>query len=400
MGILDRLNRSPRARFAAEALRIARHAPGVASARYDRRKFAIAVWRPGESDPLWVYLRGTYGDCEGASLEERRERIERLMPITVKAPAGDPWESVRSKVRPVLRPVMFGQADVTRLAPPISRPAMPHVRQLLVVDRPESMTYVVPQHLNGWGVKVDDVFRAASGNLERLATESLQRRWPTDTSMVRMVDTGDGFYPSLLLAPGWLAGVCERRGVRTIAFVPDTNTVMLCDLPAYGMGRLYEMVERQYVGAARRLSPVGYVAGDRGEVVPYAPPADHPDHLAARRAEALLAVNEYGAQTQWLTREFEQAGIDVSVGRLWAAAPPDTPAITVATWVDGITSLLPRAEFISFVRDGVHGPLVAWQTAAELVDLRPEPLLTPVRYRVGGWPAPEVMDALRARAVN
>jgi hypothetical protein len=400
MGILDRLNRSPRDRFAAEALQIARHAPGVASARYDRKKFAIALWRSGEREPSWVYLWTTYGDCEGASLEERRERIERLMPITVTPPDDDTWESVRTKVRLVLRPVMFGQADVTRLAPPISRAALPHVRQLAVVDQPGAMTYVVPQHLCGWGVKVDDVFQAGRGNLTQLANESLQRRWPTDTSMVRLVDSGDGFYTSLLLAPGWLAGVSERRGARTIAFVPDTNTVMLCDLPESGMARLYEMVERQYVGAARRLSPVGYVVGDGDAVVPYAPPTGHPDHLPARRAEALLAVNEYGAQTQWLTREFAQAGIEVTVGRLLAAAPHDAPAVTVATWVDGITTLLPRAQFVSFVRGGVHGPLVPWHSAAELVDLRPEPLLAPVRYRVGDWPPPDVMDALRARAVD
>jgi hypothetical protein len=32
--------------------------------------------------------------------------------------------------------------------------------------------------------------------------------------------------------------------------------------------------------------------------------------------------------------------------------------------------------------------------------LRPEPLLTPVRYRVGGWPPPDVMAALLAQAVT
>jgi hypothetical protein len=37
---------------------------------------------------------------------------------------------------------------------------------------------------------------------------------------------------------------------------------------------------------------------------------------------------------------------------------------------------------------------------ASVLDLEPEPLLSPVRYRVGDWPAPDIMDRLRARALD
>jgi hypothetical protein len=142
------------------------------------------------------------------------------------------------------------------------------------------------------------------------------------------------------------------------------------------------------------------VAGPRGTVAAYAPPEGHPDHLAARRAEVVLAATEYDAQTQWLSDQYEQAGMDVYVARLVAAERPGEPAITIATWTDGISSLLPEAQFISFTRDGTVAMHVPWQAVAEQVDLRPEPLLAPARYRVGGWPPSDVMEALRAHAVD
>jgi uncharacterized protein YtpQ (UPF0354 family) len=399
MGILDRFAGSPRDRFANEALRIARRTPGVDSARYDREAFALAVRRPGSREPIWIYLSNVYGECEGASRAERQERIDRLIRIMAEPHVDEAWDTVRPKLRPVLRPVTFGQAGVTGVVPPISRPALPHLRELVVIDQPESMAYVAPARLDAWGVTVDEVFDAARANLDEIAGESLRHDWPGGDALIRMIDTGDGYFTSLLLAPGWLAEVSERMGRPVIAFVPDTNTVLLCDVPPAGLGALYEMVEKEYSEAIRGLSPVGYVVGDRGQVVPYSP-VDHDDRVAARRAEVILAATEYGAQTQWLAKQYEQAGIEVYVGRLLAVAKPGEAAVTVATWTDGITSLLPQAEFIAFAGNGIHGPRVPWRTVAELVDLEPEPLLAPVRYRVGGWPPPAVMEALRARAVD
>jgi hypothetical protein len=119
----------------------------------------------------------------------------------------------------------------------------------------------------------------------------------------------------------------------------------------------------------------------------------------------VLAMTEYGAQERWLSQEYEKAGMDLYVAPLQAAARPGAAAFAFATWTDSVTSLLPRAHFVAFARpprDGDDGVarLVPWRAVAELVDLRPEPLLTPARYRVGDWPPPDVMAALLARAVT
>ena len=401
MGILRRFFGGPKDAFAAEARKIASRAPGVTGVRYDKADFALAVFRSGHRQPVQVFLDNVYGECQGLTAAQRRQQIARLVRIMLTPDQDGGWEASRERLRPVLRPVSFGQVGVTGMVPPISRAALPYLRELVVVDRPESMAYVAPEQVVSWGVTADEVFAQARANLDEIAQVSLDGDWPGPDALIRMIDNGDGYYTSLLLARGWLAGVSARVGAPVMAFVPDVRTVMLCAVPSGDgeVAKLYELVGREYQEAVRSLSPVGYVAGEDGRVVPYSPTVDGRDRSAVRRAEITLALAEYGAQTSWLRRQYEQANVDVFVAALVAASKPDEPPFTVATWTDGVTSLLPEAQYISFVREGETGLLlVPFSVVAELIDLRPEPLLSPVRYRVESWPAPDVMDRLRAHA--
>ncbi|WP_155373783.1 hypothetical protein [Catellatospora vulcania] len=400
MGLLGRLFGSPRDRFAAEALRITRRTPGVLRVAYDPAKFAIAAWRDGTTSPVWIYLSNVFAECEGAGAAGRRERITQLVRIIMTPRADETWPQVRHRLRPVLRAETFGQAGPMGMVPPLSRAALPHLRELVVVDSPESMAYVTPPRLDEWEVTADEVFAAARENLQRIAERSLNRGWPDAGALIRMVDTGDGYFTSLLLAPGWLAGISEAMQAQVVAFVPDVNTVLLCPVGEGGMPSLFSLIESEFNEATRGVSPVGYVAGERGRVTVYAPPPGHPDHVPARRAQVVLAHTEYGAQTRWLASQYAEHDIDVFVAALIAAARPDEPAITVTTWTDGITSLLPEADFVAFVRDGETWGRVPWHEVARLAELTPVPLLAPTRYQVGGWPAPEVMAQLRAHAVD
>jgi hypothetical protein len=404
VGILSRFFATGKDAFANEARKIASRAPGVAEVRYDRDDFALLVFRDGERRPVQVFLDNAYGECRGLRPAQRRDHIARLVRIMLTPDQDDrSWEGCRPRLRPVLRPASFGQVGVTGMVPPISRAALPFLRELVVVDRPESMAYVAPEQVVSWGVSVDEVFAAARANLEEIASRSLDGEWPGPDVLVRMIDNGDGYYTSLLLAPGWLAGVSARVGSPVIAFVPDVRTVMLCAVPevAGALAKIYDVVKQEYQEAVRSLSPVGYVAADNGRVTPYMTTVDGRDRLAVRQAEVQLALAEYGAQTSWLRRQYEDAGVDVFVASLVAASKPDEPPFTVANWTDGITSLLPEAQYISFVRNGSSGLLlVPWAAVASVIELEPEPLLSPVRYRVGDWPASDIMDRLRARALD
>ncbi|MEU8240293.1 hypothetical protein AB0C07_18760 [Actinoplanes missouriensis] len=396
MGLLDRFVGSPQRRFAQLALRVARNTPGVDRATYQPEEFAIAIHRTGDAGPAHLYLSNVFRETADATPAERRERLERLVRLMASPPAEDTWETVRGKLRPVIRPVTFGAAGPVGMRPPLSRPAMPFLRELVVVDSPDAMAYVIPDRLDEWHVSADEVFDAARENLAELARRSLSRPWPSGPSLIRMLDDGDGYFTSLLLASGWLADVSERMGTPVLAFAPDNNTLLLSPLPENEADQLYAVVERTFQDAVRYLSPVGYVAA-AGGVVPYTPPPGHLHYLPARRAEAVLALTEYSNQTDWLTEQYEKAGVDVHVGKLIAVEPPDGgPAETIATWVEGVSTLLPRADSVAFARaeSGVEFR-VPWRVVEQEAGLSPEPLLAPSRYRVEDWPAAGVLSSLR-----
>lgn len=401
MGLLDRFVGSPQRRFAQLALRVARGTPGVERAIYRPDEFAIAIHRAGVAGPAHLYLSNVFRETASATPAERRERLERLVRLMASPPAEDTWETVRGKLRPVVRPVTFGAAGPVGMRPPLSRPAMPFLRELVVVDTPDAMAYVTPDRLDDWGVATEDVFAAARENLAVLARRSLSRPWPSGPSLIRMLDDGDGYFTSLLLMPGWLADVGERMGIPVLAFAPDNNTLLLSPVPENEADQLYAVVERGFRDAVRYLSPVGYVAGPGGTVVPYTPPPGHVHHLPARRAEAMLALTEYANQTDWLTEQYQKAGVDVHVGRLIAVEPSDGgPAETIATWVQGVSTLLPRADSVAFARAGAGVEFRApWRLVEQEAGLSPEPLLAPSRYRVDDWPPASVLGSLRAGGI-
>ncbi len=399
MGLLDRFG-SPRRRFAQLALRVARHTPGVERAVYRADDFAIAIHRTGADGPAHLYLSNVFRETADATTAERRERLERLIRLMSPMPEED-WATVRGKLRPVLRPVTFGAAGPAGMRPPLSRPAMPYLRELVVIDTPDAMAYVLPDRIEEWGVEVAEVFAVARENLSAIARRHLERPW-RDGPVVSLLDDGDGYYTSLLLEPGWLAEVGERMGGPVLAFAPDNNTLLFTPLPDQGADQLYAAVERVFGEAVRYLSPVGYVAGPDGRAVPYTPPPGHPHHVPVRRAAAVLALTEYSNQTDWLSDQYTKAGVEVHVGNLVAIEPPGGgPAETIATWTEGVSTLLPRADTVAFARTGGGVDFrVPWSVAEQHAGLEPEPLLAPVRYRVDAWPPAPVLAGLREHALD
>jgi hypothetical protein len=399
---VGRLEKFLERRFATLALRVARRTPGVQRAEYHARDFMLEIHRTGEGGPARLFLSNIFRETAGASRGQRQERLATLLRVLAAEPPEETWASARAKLRPVLRPATFGTTGQVGMRPPLSRPALPFLNELVVVDQPEAMAYVVAHQLETWGVPAEAIFAAARENLAEPARRTLDGPWPGERSLITMVDDGDAYFTSLLLAPGWLAGVAEQLGGPVLAFVPDNHHLLLCPLPDGSVDPLYAMVENHFTEAVRALSPVGYVAAADGRVVAYQPPAGHPHHAATRRAAAVLAATEYTTQTEWLAEQYAEAGLDLHVGPLIAVAPAGGgPAQTIATWTDGVETLLPAADTIAFVTPAAGVVFRApWPVVADHTGLRPEPLLSPVRYRVGGWPPADVMAALREHALD
>jgi hypothetical protein len=400
MQLLRRLWRSREERFAWAVLRAVRATGRVAHARYDPHAFAIRFHRDADDAGGWIYLHSSFRECAGMGRADRALRINALVAAVTSSSTGRlGWAEVAPRLRPVLRGAGFGQSSHAETGPLLSRPALPYLVELVVVDEPTSMAYVLASQVQEWGVDPAEVFATARTNLRALADGVLDGPAAGGNVVLRLVDTGDAYFTSMVLLDGFLESLADLVGGRPVAFIHDRdNLTVIADDPA-GVATMLELVERHYNDAARSLSPVAYTCDDRGAVVPYV--AAEPGPLADRvhRAQVVLAAAEYQSQKEALDAQYEREGRDVFVGSLIVAERPDGTLFSVAVWTDYCVTLLPQADLVCFQSAGA-AVMVPWPTVARTAGLRPEPDLVPDRYLVRSWPDKATLDHLRAEAVS
>jgi hypothetical protein len=382
--------------FVAEVLAEMR-AQGAAGARFDADRFAVAYQRDnGAPQPVWMYLSTLFAECEREP-ETRGDRIRRYVTtlLGTEEPPAD-WDAVRPLLRPVLRGAMFGRTSDATRPTVLRRPAQPYLDELVVVDRPTSMSYVTVTMTATWGVGDEEVFAVARANLA--AAGELPDADPADGPvLLRFVDDGDAYWPSHLLLDGWLAGLGDRVGGLPVAFVPDVNTLLVTAAAPEAMESLLELVAEEYLEAPRRLSPVGYTVDGVGRVVPYAAPIGHPSAVLLGRAERLLATREYAAQRELL----DESPVPEYVANLELYARDDGSVFTVTAWAVALPTLLPRGDFVGIVIEGEEEPfflpwgvIVGEGLISEAVEYRP------VRNHTAPEPPIELVEKLRERAVQ
>ncbi|MEU7872257.1 hypothetical protein [Dactylosporangium sp. NPDC049140] len=399
MGMLDRLRGTPQERFARRVVTAMRDA-GVASARYLPDQFAIEVRRDStQAQPAIAYLGNIFRECERADRAERRERIASFLSAVVFNPgAPTSWEEVAPLLRPLLRTVTFGTGMPASAPRPLRRPAWAYLAEFVVVDQPTSVMYVTEKQAHEWGVTENTVFDRARRNMAAIAKVSDEvSDAPGPRTLIRMVEDGDAYWASHLFVDGWLAAQQARLGGRPLAFVADTTGMLLVgrgaeDTPE-SLGKVFELVEQEYRDAARPISPVALTVDGTGAVVPFLVPAEHPMYTITHRTEVIIAASEYAAQAAHLES-------DAFVAACTSAQRPDGAVFTVASWAEGVDTLLPRADYVAFPSGGADTFFVAWDAVAREVDLEPEPDLEPERYRLREWPHPGVVERLRKVATR
>jgi hypothetical protein len=282
--------RVARARLASQVLRRLRRA-GVRNARYDWRTFSVQFTPSGHEVPLVLELSGLLADRSGRR-RDRRARRNQFVDGFLRSPGvPEAWDQACPRLRPVLR-------GVSTVAPGVDaslrRPVLPFLAEFVVVDQPDTMTYVSADQLSGWGVSAGEVFAAAQANLAGAELRGAAQG-PT---VVRFVDDGDSYWTSHLLLDGWLGRLSGQVGGVPVAFAPERGTLLVTAADGEHLTALFAQAEAIYLSAARPISPMAYTSGARGRTVPYQAPAGHPLHRRVERAEALLAATEYTRQAE------------------------------------------------------------------------------------------------------
>lgn len=348
-----------RARLASQVLRRLRRG-GVRGARYDSRSFSISFVPDGHDVPTVLELTGLLADRSGRR-RDRRLRRNQFVDGFLRSPGiPEAWDEACPTLRPVLRGVTTIAAGAH---PPLRRPALPFLAEFVVADRPDTMTYVSAEQLAGWGVSADQVFEAARANLARAELRGAAQG-PT---VVRFVDDGDSYWTSHLLLPGWLERLSGPVGGVPVAFAPERGTLLVTADGGEHVVALFAQAEMIYLGSARPISPMAYIADTRGQTVPYRAPAGHPLRRRVERAEALLAATEYTRQAEASPHlgPIEIIGSDADGWR------------TRAVWSGDEDELLPAADEVQ-----VDGRVVAWGD----LELAAVDGYDPPRYRVLGRP--------------
>jgi hypothetical protein len=341
------MRRVARARLAGQVIRRLRRA-GATDVRYHSGTFSVSYTL---GDPSVLEL--------GALLaaKPRKAEKDRFVAGILRTPG---LPATWPEVSPLLRPVLRGTTP-PGLGTPISRPALPFLAEFVVVDQPETMTYVDADQLIGWGVEPAEVFAAARGNLSGAVLHGVA----TEPVVVQFIDDGDAYWTSHLLLDGWLTRLSGQVGGTPVAFAPERGTLLVTADGSRHLPGLFAQAEKVYESSPRAITPMAYVSDDRGRPVPYEAPPGHPLHECVQRARAILAVREYGRQARLLERA---AGLllvgDARTRAIW---PRDEPA------------LLPAADEIL-----IGATVTGWEQV--LPHLTREPGLDPPRWRGNSWP--------------
>jgi hypothetical protein len=362
------MRRVARARLASQVMRRLRRA-GATGVRYHAATFSVTFTpaepsqpidpsRPAEAEPsrqapvpFVLQLDGLLATRPGRAAKDR------FVAGVLRTP-GIP--TAWPQVSPLLRPVLRGTTP-PGIGAPISRPALPFLAEFVVLDQPETMTYVDFDQLIGWGVPPAEVFAAARANLSGAVLQG----FATEPTVVQFVDDGDAYWTSHLLLDGWLARLADQVGGVPVAFAPERGTLLVTAAGSRHLPGLFAQAEKVYESSPRAITPMAYVSDEHGRTVPYAAPPGHPLHECVQRASAVLAVREYARQAGDLERAAELLLID--------------NARTRAIWARDEPALLPAADEVL-----IGSQVTPWEQLQP--HLHPEPQLDPPRWRGERWP--------------
>jgi hypothetical protein len=384
VGLLERI---ARARLGGQVIRRLRRA-GFTDARYDARGFRVRFTVDGEETPTILELApllATRG-------RRRRADVDRFVAGLVTPPRL-PLEW--AEARPLLRPVLRGGTPGF----PLRRPVLPFLFEYVVVDRPDTMTYVGPDQPDGWGVSSDEVFAAARANLSGAVLQGVA----SEPVVVRFVDDGDAYWTSHLLLEHWLERLQGQVGGVPVAFAPERGTLLVTADGSDHLRGLFAQAEEIYATSSRPITPMAYGYDEYGCTVPYAAPPGHPLHHVVRRAERVLAVHEYTRQATFPAEPpaprpagEADAPATATAGRRPKEADPH-PGVpmaelrlvssdehgwqTRAIWERDEPVLLPEADEVQ-----LGDQVCAWHEV--LPHLRAADGYEPARWAADGWPHP------------
>jgi hypothetical protein len=404
-GGADTKQATPRDVFAAEVEAVIRKTFPRASVRRLPDAYGFVV-RRGEQDQS-VFLDNIFQETRDLDPDQRRAHIGRFV-RNLSAPDASAmtWEEVRPKLAPLLRtPTMFGcLPGMTPDKQPIQRPFAPFLIECVGVDSDDGIAYVFPHLLESWGVKLSDVFAAATENGREYFRGDVEPYDAQAPYPIWYVARSDSYESSRLLVPGWLSSFEGKVEGRPVAIVPHRSLLIVGgDGDDRCLRRLIDSAKAECEASPRRVSPALYTAGADGKVVPFSLSPGHPLAGDVAVGHLMAAIVEYQAQKQFLD---EHPREDIYVAKYTAVRDNAGGAFSWSAWSKGVLTLLPETDQVALnlapSQDDGEMIRVPWQALRDVAGdcLVKEPDLDPPRWRTKAWPDDGMIAKLRTKAIG
>ncbi len=403
MGFLDFLfNRKPSPDdFAVLFESAARKAGFKGELTYRPREFRLVY---GES--AFFNLHNAYREYCSQRGARRRETLNNYIAALC--------ENQRSRAlpldeaRPLLLPVIRSRGMIEELRlhqvrtegddldfSPVYLPMGDDAVVLLAIDHPESTATLVQGPDKSWGITLEEGLAIALTNLRDTTADSFVEVVP---GLFRG-DWNDSYDISRIFLPD----VLERLPLkgRPVFMVPSRETLLVTgDHDGHALAAMVEL-GLQAASEGRAIS-TGLYCYEDGKVATY--PVQHP-LLQARlaRMRYLTTKSEYDTQKHALDLIHQENSTDIFVAnyQLYAAQEDPDLLFSIASWTEGVDSLLPRVDRLVLVRPNedcsdAETRAVSWEQAMALLgDLLEEaPGFYPPRYRTLGFPEPSRAELL------
>ena len=218
-----------------------------------------------------------------------------------------------------------------------------HLGAAIVYDMPHQMLQISQEHLDRWGVTRDEAMQIAKNNLA-----SLTHRFSKPGNQVRVyvTDCDDDYGASRLLLAGSLQQLPINGSLIAIAatrqrlFFTGSNDIEGLRIMLSESQRVIQTEPHVVSGIALRM--------EANMWKPWLPEPDHPLFDGFKTMQAHSFARAYEQQQRLLNR-IEDRNIFVAKCSCIRRLSPER-ANTFCTWTSGITSWLPRTDWIAFVQ--------------------------------------------------
>jgi hypothetical protein len=358
----------------------------------------------GGTSKLW--LGNMFRDFLATPRKGRREALERFartagrldfeLPKTFAEAKGNLLPRVRDAAYYGLMELRTKIEGAEKPFAPPRRPLADHLAVGLVYDLPDSiMEMTGADQFETWGATVDEAFEAARDNLwniskgrfEELAPGVFVSPWRDNHDAARL------FLHDLI----WHLDVAGDH----VAVAPNRDTLIVTGSESVeGLGLMAQLCAA-VKEAGRPVSSIPVVLNvDERRWRTFQLPEDHPQYQLFKNLRLREELDTYGEQKPLLEAIHEQTGRDLFVASYSALSRKNSDDLftSYCVWTENVTSLLPKAETIAFVRmdRGIPGRF-KWDTACAVLGDRVRPIaLSPPRFLVESFPTEADFAAMTA----